>query len=157
MFGGTKGDEAKADPCGCKLRQDFGSGGTAGIKPVGWGDLQGDVKAGDGAGQVLIRNARLSKNSLAIQSEGRAEVHAEGNTIDGNQVAFRGYAGAGGDRLHIYPNRLTDNQVEREGAGFKERTALDESTVSVFGVPLQMPTVEEGRGSGRSRRSRTND
>jgi len=131
--------------------------GTVAVLGGTFTGMNGPAVLADGAGQVLIRNARLSKNSLAIQSEGRAEVHAEGNTIDGNQVAFRGYAGAGGDRLHIYPNRLTDNQVEREGAGFKERTALDESTVSVFGVPLQMPTVEEGRGSGRSRRSRTND
>ncbi|MGV3636778.1 MAG: hypothetical protein ACO1NQ_03930, partial [Flavobacteriales bacterium] len=131
--------------------------GTVAVLGGTFTGLNGPAVLADGAGQVLVRQARLSMNSVAIRSEGRAEVHAEGNTIDANQIAFRGDAGAGGDRVFIYPNTLADNRIEREGAGFRERTALDESTVSIFGVPLQMPAKEARKGSGRSRRGRTSD
>lgn len=117
----------------------------------------GPAVLADGAGQVLLRNARLSKNSVAVRSVGRAEVYAEGNSIDGNGLAFDAVSEGAGDRLFIYPNILSGNTLDRQGSGIKENTALDESTVSIFGVPLQLPVKEERKGSGRSRRSRTND
>lgn len=119
--------------------------------------LNGPAVLADGAGQVLLRNARLSKNSVAIRSVGRAEVYAEGNTIDGNGLAFDAVSDATGVRLFLYPNVLSGNTLDRQGSGIKENTALDETTVSIFGVPLQLPVKEERKGSGRSRRSRTSD
>ncbi|HPF90184.1 MAG TPA: hypothetical protein PLL57_05970 [Flavobacteriales bacterium] len=113
--------------------------------------MQGDAIRAEGAAQLLVRRARISGNAFALRSVGRAEVHVEDDTIDGNEVAFAVEAGAPGDRFVLYPNRVIDNATERSsGAGIVERSALDAATVSRFGVPL---VEEEVRASGRSRRN----
>jgi len=125
--------------------------GTVAVMGGTFTALRGEAIHAEGAAQMLVRNARLSQNAIALRSEGRAEVHVEGNTIDGNEVAFSAEAGSQGDRFVLYPNRALDNGTERGSeAGIVERSALDAATVSRFGVPL---VEEEARASGRSRRN----
>lgn len=127
-------------------------GGTAAILGGTYTNLKETAIHADGAAQVLVRNVRLSQNGTAVQSTSRAEVHVEGCVIDDNEVAFGTGPDADGDRLIIYPNRLTGNKQDRRGdAGFKERPALDASTVSLFGVALNEP---QAKGTGRTARSR---
>ncbi|MCB0767481.1 MAG: hypothetical protein KDB95_09785, partial [Flavobacteriales bacterium] len=113
--------------------------------------MQGEAIHAEGAAQVLVRSARIARNATGLRSEGRAEVHVEGNTVDGNDVAFTAEAGSSGDRIVLYPNRMVDNGIEQaSGPGIVERTALDAATVSRFGVPLVEEAVRTG---GRSRRN----
>lgn len=128
--------------------------GTVAVLGGTYMNLRGAAVLADGACQVLVRNARLAQNATAVRSEGRAEVHVEGNTIDGNDIAFITGTNIPGDRIVLYPNRSLGNKAERgtEG-GFKERPVLDEATVSLFGVPFVEPKVEVGP-SRRGRASR---
>lgn len=117
-------------------------------------NLKKDAILVDGAAQVLVRDTRLSQNATALRSDGRAEVHVEGCTIDGNEVAFATGAANPGDRLLLYPNKLTGNKVDRDGdAGFKELPALDPATMSLFGVSANEAKAE-GSTSRRTRGSR---
>ncbi|MBX2972310.1 MAG: hypothetical protein KF797_04350 [Flavobacteriales bacterium] len=127
--------------------------GTMAVLGGTYTNLKGPAVLADGACQVLVRNARLAQNAIAVRSEGRAEVHVEGNTIDGNDVAFATGTSVPGDRIILYPNRLTGNKAERgsEG-GFKERPALDEATVAQFGVPFVEPKAEAGASRIKARR-----
>lgn len=131
--------------------------GTVAVLGGVYTGLKGSAILVDGAAQVLVRNTRLSRNATAIRSEGRAEVHVEGNTIDGNEIVFHAGASAPGDRFMIYPNTLTGNTIDRSGGGLSsEKAALDPSTVSQFGVPMDGPKAEQA-GSRRGRRSRGGD
>jgi len=113
--------------------------------------MKGEAIHAEGAAQVLVRSARIAQNTTGLLSEGRAEVHVEGNTVDGNEVAFTAEAGSSGDRIVFYPNRMVDNgSGQASGPGIVERTALDAATVSRFGVPLVEEAVRTG---GRSRRN----
>jgi len=109
----------------------------------------------DGASQVLVRRARLSQNAVVVRSAGRAEVHVEGNTVDGNDVVFTIQSDMPGDRIIVYPNHYSDNTTERSGtSGYKDVPTLDEATASLFGVALNVPENEgartrSGRGSRR--------
>lgn len=117
-------------------------------------NLKKDAILVDGAAQVLVRNTRLSQNATAIRSDGRAEVHVEGCTIEGNEVAFATGTANRGDRLLLYSNKLTGNKVDRNGTtGFKELPVLDAATVSLFGVAAHEAKAESSTGR-RTRGSR---
>ncbi len=134
--------------------------GTVAVLGGTFTGLQGSAISVDGAAQVLVRRVRSSKNAVAVQSTGHAEVHVEGNTLDGNDVAFAVRSDMPGDHLIIYPNRLSENKLERSGdTGFRTETALSEATAALFGVPLTEPTPEAvrpttGRSSRRGARGR---
>lgn len=111
------------------------------------------IKATDAA-QVLVRRARFAQNATAIHSEARAEVHVEGNTLDGNEVAFSTAGATPGDRIVLYANTLTGNTTDRAPqAAVRERAALEQNTVAVFGVLLNEPPAPVS-GAGRKRPTR---
>lgn len=128
--------------------------GTVALSGGVFTKLNGTAIHADEAAQVLVRRVRLSQNATAIRSEGRAEVHVEGNTIDGNAMVFATSGTAPGHRILVYPNMLTGNTAERvPNASIRESAQLDETVVSVFGVPLKEP-VNETSGTGRRRAGR---
>ncbi|MBL7950772.1 MAG: hypothetical protein JNM62_03530 [Flavobacteriales bacterium] len=137
----------------------IGTGTVAVIRGIYTG-LRGTAILADGAAQVLVHKVRLSQNATALRCEARAVLHADGNTLEGNDLVFSTPSTGTSARMLVYPNTLTGNKSERTaGSSIVEKTELDAVTVAPFGVQLNepVPEVKKPRRGRASRSSSTAD